>query len=104
MCTAPADPARTKPQPIRRDWISKTLAGALLGLTLALITSGIYSSLQPGLALPIRGQLMMWMVTPIWLGTLGGVYFFASGLRAWLWLGGANALALGIFFALRMVA
>jgi hypothetical protein len=104
MCAAAVDQVSHKAKPIRRDWISKTLAGISLGLTLGIAVSGVYSSLTAGMPLPIRGQLMMWMVAPIWLGVLGGVYFFASGLRAWLWLGGANALAFGIFFALRMAA
>lgn len=91
----------SKPPPIRRDWISKTLAGTLLGLALALGASGLFSHLNAGMPLSVRGQLAMWMVPPVWLGTLGGVYFFASGLRAWLWLGGATVLTYGALLALR---
>lgn len=90
----------TKSPPIRRDWISKTLAGALLGFSLALGCSGLFVRLNPEMALSIKGQLAMWMVAPVWLGTLSCVYFFTSGLRAWLWLGGANLLAFG---ALRLI-
>ena len=99
----PAAPAERRPKrpPIRNDWVAKTLAGAVLGLTLALAVSGLYSALSAGMPLPIRGQLAMWMVPPIWLGTLAGVYFFASGLRAWLWLGGANLLACGAYYLVR---
>lgn len=81
-----------KPPPIRRDWVAKSLAGALLGFGLALGISGLFVRLNPGMALPVKGQLAMWMLPPIWLGTLAGSYFFSSGLRAWLWLGGANLL------------
>lgn len=87
--------ATSKPPPIQRDWVSKTLAGALLGFTLGLGVSGLFAWLTPDMGLSIRGQLAMWMVPPIWLLTFGFVYFFASGKRAWLWLGGANALVFG---------
>lgn len=90
-----------KRTPIRRDWIAKTLAGALLGLTLALIASGLFSVMAAELPLPIRGQLMMWMVAPLWLGIWSGVYFFASGLRACLWLGAATLVCGATLLALR---
>lgn len=105
MAAASADaPRANKPAPIRPDWVSKTLAGLLLGLALALAASGVYSALTAGMPLPVRGQLAMWMVPPIWLGTLSGVYFFRSGLRAWAWLGGANLLAYGALLAARQWA
>jgi hypothetical protein len=92
---------RGKPVPIRPDWVSKTLAGLLLGLSLALICSGLLASALTGMPLPVSGQLLMWLVPPVWLGVLSGVYFFSSGLRAWLWLGGVNVLALGIWWLVR---
>ena len=73
-----------------RDWLAKTSAGTLLGLALAFGCSALFSHFSTGLLLPIRAQLAMWMVTPIWLGILSGVYLFDSGARAWLWLGGAT--------------
>ncbi|MBV2160525.1 hypothetical protein [Achromobacter denitrificans] len=88
--------------PIRRDWLAKTLAGLLLGAVLAFVCSGLFSAAYPDMPLSVRGQLAMWMVPPVWLGVLSGVYFFASGLRAWLWLGGASALAAGLLFVLRL--
>jgi len=90
-----------KPAPVQRDWVSKTLAGALLGLALALGASGVFSQLNAAMPLPVRGQLAMWMVPPLWLGALGLVYFFQTGLRAWLWLGGANLLAYGALWSLK---
>ncbi|NSL54459.1 hypothetical protein [Uliginosibacterium aquaticum] len=82
----------SKPAPIRRDWIAKSLAGALLGFTLAMGCSGLLILATAGLAPGTRAQFAMWLVTPIWLGVLSGCFFFSSGLRAWLWLGGANLL------------
>lgn len=104
MPAAPAEPdtaRRGKPAPIRPDWVSKTLAGLLLGLSLALICSGMLAALLTGMPLPVSGQLVMWLVPPIWLSVWSGVYFFASGWRAWAWLGGANLLALCIWWLLK---
>ncbi len=81
----------------RRDWVSKTLAGALLGLALAFAFSGLLSQALQPMALPTRGQLVMWSVAPVWLGVWGGVYFFSSGLRAWLWLGAATLLTWAVW-------
>ncbi len=87
--------------PIRRDWLAKSLAGGLLGFSLAMGCSGLLlaacASLPPG----TRAQLAMWLVTPVWLGVLSSCYFFRSGLRAWLWLGGANLLVFGLLFLAR---
>lgn len=86
---------------IRRDWVSKTLAGVLLGGLLALGASGLLSLWLQPMPLPTRGQLVMWSVAPIWLGICSGVYFFTSGLRAWLWLGATTLLIHAAWFALR---
>ncbi|THF65106.1 hypothetical protein [Pseudothauera rhizosphaerae] len=93
--------AAAKPA-IRRDWWSKTLAGALLGLSLAFACSGLLALALAGLPMGIRGQLAMWSLPPVWLGVLSGVYFFHSGLRAWAWLGAANGLAFGLLAVFRL--
>lgn len=92
----------TKTLPIRRDWLSKTLAGTLLGFALALGVSGLFAAFSGGLPPAARAQLAMWLVTPIWLTVLSLVFLFASGRRAWLWLGGANALVFGALALLRL--
>jgi len=86
---------------LRPDWISKTLAGAALGLGLAFSCSGLLSLALAGLPLPVRGQLVMWVVPLIALGAWSGVYLFRSGLSAWLWLGGTNLLSWGALGAIR---
>jgi hypothetical protein len=76
----------------RRDWLSKTLAGALLGLALGLGASLLLNlALQP-LPLAVRGQLAMWSVAPVWLTVWSAVSLFASGAQAWRWLGAATLL------------
>ncbi|MGF6526195.1 hypothetical protein [Variovorax sp. PvP013] len=92
---------RTRTAPVRRDWIAKTLAGALLGLGFALGASGVFTQLGAGLPLAVRGQIAMWLVTPLWLGLWGTVYFFQSGARAWSWLALANLLVHGAWLWLR---
>lgn len=93
-----------KPPPIQRDWVTKSLAGTLLGFGLALSVSGLFVRLSPDMALSVKGQLAMWMLAPVWLGTLAGSYFFSSGLRAWLWLGGTNLLLAGVLVVLSAVS
>lgn len=90
-----------KPQPVKPDWLAKTLAGTVLGLSLSLIVSGILAALLRAMPLPVSSQLAMWLVPPVWLLVQSLVYLFATGLRAWLWLGGINALALGIWCLLK---
>lgn len=90
-----------KKSPIRPDWIAKTSAGALLGFGLAIASSGLLSLALGTMPLPVRGQLVMWVVPPVWLGALGFVYLFASGLRAWLWLASLNLISWGAFGALQ---
>ncbi|TLG75092.1 hypothetical protein [Methylocystis sp. B8] len=89
---------------IRPDWISKTLAGAILGFSLALALAGLFAWLGPGgLGTPNKFQLVMWLVPPIWLTTLSLCFLFTSGTRAWLWLGGANLIAYAGLFACRQL-
>lgn len=85
----------SKLPPVQRDWLAKTLAGALLGFVLAIGASTLFSALNPGMSLPARGQLAMWMVPAVWFTTLAAVYFFQSGRQAWLWLASANLLLYG---------
>ena len=87
----------------RRDWVSKTLAGLLMGGVLSLGASGFLVLALGSLPLPVRGQLAMWLVPPLWLGVLCSVYFFASGPRAWLWLGGASVLMIATNLGLRLL-
>lgn len=92
-----------KPAPIRRDWISKSLAGVLLGFALAMGASAALAAVMAGIPLATRSQLAMWLVPPVWMGIASTVYFFASGLRAWIWLGGACALLYGGLFLAKAI-
>jgi hypothetical protein len=84
------------------DWLAKSLAGLLLGFALAVGCGGLLSWAASDLALTVRAQLAMWLTAPVWLGVLGGVYFFRSGKRAWAWLSGANLLVFGLLTVSRL--
>ncbi|QNN46938.1 hypothetical protein H9L17_01845 [Thermomonas brevis] len=87
-----------------RHWFGKTLAGTVLGFGLALALSGLFAWLGPD---GIDGgggkvQFNMWLIAPLWAGVLSLVYLFRTPLRAWLWLGAANASAFGLLWAVRL--
>ena len=89
-----------KKSPIQADWWTKTCAGAILGLTLALALSGLFAWFGPGgLAAPQKVQFVMWIIAPIWMLIFSLVYLFRTGLRALLWLAGINLIAYAILFA-----
>ncbi len=88
-----------------RHWFGKTCAGVVLGFGLALATSGLFAWLGPG---GIEGgagriQFVMWLLAPVWCAVLAFVFLFRDSLRAWLWLGAANAVAFGLLWAVRTV-
>lgn len=83
-----------KRAPIRPDWVSKTVAGQLLGFVLGVAASDLFMRLGPDGALGNRAQLAMWIVAPVWMGVASLCYLFRSGTRAWLWLGAACTAAI----------
>lgn len=87
---------------LRRDWWGKSSAGVFGGLGLALALAGLVAWLTPGgPAATNKFQLIMWLVSPLWLGVLSLCFLFPSGASAWRWLGGANLLAFAALAACR---
>ncbi len=85
-----------------RHWFGKTMAGTVLGYTLALALSGVIALLTPGgLGGEGKIQFVMWTIAPVWAGVLGFVFLFRDSLRAWLWLGAANAVAWAALWGLK---
>lgn len=86
-----------------RHWFGKGSAGLLLGFGLALALSGLFAWLGPGGIDAGTGktQVDMWLMGLIWPSVLAFVFLFRDSLRAWLWLGLANALAFGLLWAVR---
>ncbi|MCD7098547.1 hypothetical protein [Stenotrophomonas sp. MMGLT7] len=76
----------------------KSLAAALLGLPLATLLVGLAALLWPG-SLQVNALPWLLMLFPVWIGVMAVAFAFASGLRAWLWLGGATALCFALLQA-----
>lgn len=75
-----------------RDWFGKSVAGLVLGFTLALGCAGLFKQ-----AMGIRdaffstpGQFSMWLMSPVWALTVSLVFLFRTPLRAWLSLVAIN--------------
>jgi len=83
-----------KKGPTRGDWIGMTLAGVLLGLTLAVSVTTTFGRLPLGIAPPIHAQLTMWLLMPVWLSAIASSFAFETGRRSCTWLGAANLVAL----------
>ena len=86
-----------------RHWLGKTMAGLLLGYALSLAFSGLFALLTPGgLGGEGKIQVVMWTIAPAWATVLGFVYLFRDSRNAWLWLGGATALAWALLGLLKV--
>ncbi|MCF4164793.1 hypothetical protein L2U69_03960 [Zavarzinia compransoris] len=81
-----------------RNWFGKSAAGLVLGYGIAIACSGLIALAGP-MADNGKMQFVMWMVPPVWCGVLGFCFLFRDGWRAWGWLGLANILLFGAFFA-----
>lgn len=74
---------------------AKSLAAALLGLPLTVGLVGLIALLWPG-----RQEIVTlpWLLMsfPVWIGAMSLAFAFKTGLRAWLWLGGAMLLCFAL--------
>ena len=69
-------------------------AGALPGFLLAAALVSLFGRLLPG---PWQSTLVPGLVLlfPLWIGIAAASFRFASGVRAWAWIGGLALLATG---------
>lgn len=87
---------------IQPDWWSKTLAGAILGFTLAVAIANIIVLI--GLHfMPVEliGQFGMWAIPWFWLPIFFATYFISTGNKAILFLCLSNAVAYLCLFLIR---
>ena len=89
-------------QKIQADWWSKSFAGAILGLSLAvgcasLITHWALSNLDKALA----PQVGMWSVPWLWLPFFCIAYFIPKGWQSLLIYSVLNAVVYGLIFSIR---
>ena len=69
-------------------WWTKSLAGLVLGFTLALGLVGLFAWFGPGgIDADTKVQVNMWLIAPIWLSVLSLSFLFKTGLRAIGYLG-----------------
>lgn len=79
---------------------AKSLAAALLGLPLTVGLIGLLALLWPGQQDVVT---LPWLLLsfPAWIGVMALAFAFKSGLRAWLWMGGATLLCFALLFAFK---
>ncbi|MDQ0141955.1 hypothetical protein [Cupriavidus necator] len=80
---------------------TKWLAGALLGLPLAVVLCtlailGLPGGWETGIVAAVTACL------PLWVAILSASLLFRSSRSAWLWLAGANLVGFGALWALRL--
>ncbi|MBD8897592.1 hypothetical protein [Rhodanobacter sp. DHG33] len=71
--------------------IARCLAGVLLGFTLAAALPALLMRVLPNGSAWLIPLLILFF--PLWTAFMAGSYAARSGTRAWLSLGGANAVA-----------
>lgn len=87
---------------LQPDWWTKSLAGLILGFTLALGLVGLFAWFGPGgIDADTKVQFNMWLITPIWLLILSFSYLFKTGLRAIGYLGLLNILTYIVLYTFR---
>lgn len=88
---------------IQPHWWTKTLAGLILGLTLAYAVVAIFAWYGPGgIDAPVKVQFNMWLISPIWLLIFSCTYMFKTGLKAISYLLLVNVIVYSIFLLLRL--
>lgn len=87
---------------LQPDWWTKSLAGLILGFTLALGLVGLFAWFGPGgIDADTKVQFNMWLITPIWLLILSFSFMFKTGLRAIGYLGLFNILTYIVLYTFR---
>lgn len=91
-----------KQDKLQLDWWTKSLAGLILGFTLALGLVGLFAWFGPGgIDADTKVQFNMWLITPIWLLILSFSFMFKTGLRAIGYLGLFNVLTYIVLYTFR---
>lgn len=81
---------------------ARSLAAALLGLPLTVGIIGLAALLWPGD--PVRTTLPWLLISfPVWIGVMSLAFLARTGLRAWLWMGGATLLCFGLVQAAKLL-
>lgn len=81
---------------------AKSLAAALLGLPMTVALIGLLALLTPG---PLAASSLAWLLlaVPVWVACMSLPFLCRSGVRAWLWMGGATVLGFTLLQGLKTV-
>lgn len=79
---------------------AKVLAAILLGLPLSAAVIGLLALAWPGRPEIVTLPWLL-MAFPLWVGVMSLAFAARTGLRAWLWMGGATALGYGLLHGLQ---
>ena len=81
----------------------RATAGAFPGFILAAALVSLLGRVLPG---PWQSTLVPGLVLlfPLWIGIAAVGFRFASGMRAWLWIGGLAMLSLGLLWWVQATA
>ncbi|MCL1089257.1 hypothetical protein L2744_06460 [Shewanella profunda] len=87
---------------LQPDWWTKTLAGLILGFTLALGLVGLFAWFGPGgIDAAVKVQFNMWLICPIWLLIVSFSFLFRTGWRAVGYLSLFNILVYVTLYSFR---
>ena len=79
--------------------LGKSTAAAILGLPLAALMVGFVALLSGDQARSTLPLLLLFFL--VWVGVMTGAFMFRSGLRAWLWMGGATLAGYALLYVLK---
>ncbi|MET0267591.1 MAG: hypothetical protein ABW202_18495 [Duganella sp.] len=77
----------------------KSTAAIFLGLPLAVVLVGLGALLSHDQTRTTLPWLLMFYL--VWVGVMALAFLFRSGLRAWLWLGGATLACYALLHVLK---
>lgn len=79
---------------------ARWLAAIVLGLPLSTGLVGLVVLLWPG---PLQQHTLPWLVCafPVWIAAMSWAFACRSGLRAWLWMGGATVACYAALYAVK---
>lgn len=79
--------------------LGKSTAAAVLGLPLSVLLVGLAALLSGDQASTTLPWLLVFFL--VWIGVMTGAFLFKTGLRAWLWMGGATVIGFTVLHLLK---
>lgn len=90
---------------LKSDWCNKTIAGLVLGYTLALAATTLFSWFTfDDSPHNVHAQVHLWIIIPTWLATITASNLFKSGIQAWYFLSSANVAVYFLLLITKQIA